>query len=42
MLKNDRSYNLIHIIFPPTFRSFLWQLYDESSDFDKIKFKILN
>jgi len=26
--KKHRSYNLIHITFPPIFRSFLWQLYD--------------
>jgi len=28
--------------FPTNFRSFLWQQYDTSSDFDKIKFKIQN
>jgi len=38
----NRSYNLFHLIFPPIFRSFLWQLYDMSSGFDKIKFDIQN
>jgi len=27
-VKKHRGYNLIHIIFPPILRSFLWQLYD--------------
>jgi len=39
-VKKHRSYNLIHIIFSPIFRSFLWQLYDIVVDFDKIKFEI--
>jgi len=33
MLKNNEAINLFHIIFPPIFRSVLWQLYDKVVQF---------